>query len=84
MTSISIVLVLRTVEAFKVFDIIYAMTRGGPADGTSTISYYAYETAFSDQDFGVGSALSVLLFAYVVLIALVFVKGFKVDLTEGK
>lgn len=59
--SISIVLVLRTVEAFKVFDIIYTMTRGGPVNGTQTVAYYAYTTAFSDQNFGVGSALSYII-----------------------
>ena len=69
--SISIVLVLRTVEAFKVFDIIYAMTRGGPVNGTQTIAYYAYTTAFSDQNFGVGAALSYII--VLVILALTFV-----------
>lgn len=59
--SISIVLVLRTIEAFKVFDIIYAMTRGGPVNGTQTVAYYAYMTAFSDQNFGLGSALAFII-----------------------
>jgi len=68
--SISIVLVLRTVEAFKVFDIVYAMTRGGPANGTQTIAFFAYSTAFSDQNFGVGSALSYLI--VIVILALTF------------
>jgi multiple sugar transport system permease protein/N,N'-diacetylchitobiose transport system permease protein len=69
--SISIVLVLRTVEAFKVFDIIYAMTRGGPVNGTQTVAYYAYTTAFSDQNFGVGAALSYII--VLVILALTFV-----------
>lgn len=63
--SISIVLVLRTIDAFKVFDIIYAMTRGGPVNSTQTIAFYAYTTAFSDQQFGLGSALS-----YVIVLAI--------------
>jgi multiple sugar transport system permease protein/N,N'-diacetylchitobiose transport system permease protein len=69
--SISIVLVLRTVEAFKVFDIIYAMTRGGPINGTQTVAYYAYTTAFSDQNFGVGAALSYII--VMVILALTFI-----------
>lgn len=68
--SISIVLVLRTVEAFKVFDIIYAMTRGGPANGTQTISFYTYISAFSDQNFGLGSALS-----YIIVIVILILTG---------
>ncbi len=69
--SISIVLVLRTVEAFKVFDIVYAMTRGGPVNGTQTVAYYAYTTAFSDQNFGVGAALSYII--VLVILALTFI-----------
>jgi ABC-type sugar transport system permease subunit len=72
--SISIVLVLRTIEAFKVFDIIYAMTRGGPAGGTTTISVYAYVTAFSDQNFGVGSALSVLILLVILVLTTIYLR----------
>jgi ABC-type sugar transport system permease subunit len=72
--SISIVLVLRTIEAFKVFDIIYAMTRGGPAGGTTTISFYAYTTAFSDQNFGVGSALSVLILVVILVLTAIYLR----------
>jgi multiple sugar transport system permease protein/N,N'-diacetylchitobiose transport system permease protein len=72
--SISIVLVLRTVEAFKVFDIIYAMTRGGPVDGTSTVAYYAYETAFSDQNFGVGSAISYIIVIFILALSAVYLR----------
>lgn len=72
--SISIVLVLRTVEAFKVFDIIYAMTRGGPANGTQTIAYYTYVTAFSDQNFGVGSALSYLIILAILALSAVYLR----------
>jgi ABC-type sugar transport system permease subunit len=72
--SISIVLVLRTVEAFKVFDIVYAMTRGGPANGTQTIAFYAYIKAFSDQNFGVGSALSFLIVLAILAITTVYLR----------
>lgn len=72
--SISIVLVLRTVEAFKVFDIIYTMTRGGPANGTQTIAYYTYVTAFSDQNFGVGSALSYLIVMVILALSALYLR----------
>ena len=52
---IVVVLVLRTIEAFKVFDIIYVMTGGGPANGTQSIAFYTYQQAFSDEFFGYGS-----------------------------
>ncbi|MGH1524146.1 carbohydrate ABC transporter permease [Leifsonia sp. L25] len=72
--SISIVLVLRTVEAFKVFDIIYAMTRGGPVNGTQTVAYYAYTTAFSDQNFGVGSALSYIIVLVILALTAIYLR----------
>jgi ABC-type sugar transport system permease subunit len=72
--SISIVLVLRIVESFKVFDIIYAMTRGGPANGTQTIAYYTYVTAFSDQNFGVGSALSYLIIFSILALSAIYLR----------
>ena len=67
--SIAVVLVLRTIEAFKVFDIIYVMTGGGPASGTQTIAFYTYLQAFSNQLFGYGAAL-----AYLIVLA-VFAPG---------
>jgi ABC-type sugar transport system permease subunit len=72
--SIAIVLILRTVEAFKVFDIIYGMTRGGPANGTQTIAYYAYTTAFSDQEYGVGSAISYLIVLVILALSAIYLR----------
>jgi multiple sugar transport system permease protein/N,N'-diacetylchitobiose transport system permease protein len=72
--SIAIVVVLRTVEAFKVFDIIYGMTRGGPANGTQTIAYFAYTTAFSDQQYGVGSAISYLIVLVILALSAVYLR----------
>lgn len=72
--SISIVVVLRTVEAFKVFDIVYGMTRGGPANGTQTIAYYTYVTAFSDQNYGVGSALSYIVVMVILILSATYLR----------
>jgi len=72
--AILIVLVFRTVEAFKVFDIIYVMTGGGPANATQVINYYTYLETFSYLHLGRGSALSFLISAIVLIIALVYIK----------
>ncbi len=72
--SIALVLVLRTVEAFKVFDIIYAMTRGGPANGTQTISYFTYVTAFSEQNYGLGSAISFIIVLAILALSAVYLR----------
>lgn len=73
-TSILIVLVARTIEAFKVFDIIYIMTRGGPGDGTMTIAYYAYTQAFSSLLFGKGAAISYLIALFILLLSVGYVR----------
>lgn len=72
--SIALVLVLRTVEAIKVFDIVYAMTRGGPANGTQTISFYAYVTAFSEQNYGLGSAISLIILLIVLALSTIYLR----------
>ena len=72
--TIAIVLVLRTIEAFKVFDIVYAMTGGGPANGTQTITFFTYLQAFSSQRFSVGAALAYLTVFTVLGLAIVYLR----------
>ena len=72
--AIAVVLVLRTIEAFKVFDIIYVMTRGGPASGTTTIAFYTYLQAFSNQRFGIGSAVAYVTVAFILALCLVYMR----------
>ena len=62
------------------FDNVFVMTSG--AQGTETVSFLAYRQMISRTALGLGSALSVLLFLSVLLIAAVFIKGFKVDLAQ--
>jgi ABC-type sugar transport system permease subunit len=71
---IVVVLVLRTIEAFKVFDIIYVMTGGGPANGTQSIAFYTYQRAFSDEFFGYGSALAYLIVIFIMALAIVYIR----------
>jgi multiple sugar transport system permease protein/N,N'-diacetylchitobiose transport system permease protein len=73
-STILVILVVRTIEAFKVFDIIYVMTRGGPANGTQSIAYYAYLQAFSNQRFGYGAALAYVIALFILVFALVYVR----------
>ncbi|MBC6458361.1 carbohydrate ABC transporter permease [Actinomadura sp. HBU206391] len=72
--SIAVVLILRTIEAFKVFDIIYVMTGGGPASGTQTVAFYTYQQAFSNQLFGYGSALAYLIALAVFALAMMYLR----------
>nr|WP_154325433.1 sugar ABC transporter permease [Pantoea sp. 201603H] len=58
---LSVALVLRTIDAFKIFDIIYVMTRGGPVDSTKTLSFFVYQESFSYLRAGSGAAYAVLM-----------------------
>lgn len=70
--TIILVLVLRIAEAFKVFDIPFTLTAGGPGASTQVFSMFAYRTARRFFDFGYGSALAYLLLVAVVIIVSIF------------
>ncbi|HVW35226.1 MAG TPA: sugar ABC transporter permease [Acidimicrobiia bacterium] len=80
--AIMVALLFRTLDAYRVFDTVFVMTNG--AAGTETVSFLAYRQTITRTALGLGSAVSVLLFASVVLIAVVFVKGFGVDLARAR
>jgi multiple sugar transport system permease protein/N,N'-diacetylchitobiose transport system permease protein len=69
-----VVLVLRTMETFRVFDIIFLMTAGGPAGSTTVVGYYAYLEAFRNLNFGAGAAASNIIVFAVALISLVYLR----------
>ena len=80
--AIMVALLFRTLDAFRIFDNIYIMTNG--QYGTESLSLLAYRTSITRLEIGLGSAISVILFICVLLIAVVAIKGFKVDLTGRK
>ena len=62
----------RALDAFRIFDLVYVLTGGGPADSTETLSTLSYKTLFSTLQFGYGSALSTAMFLTETLIAIGF------------
>ncbi|ALS23638.1 carbohydrate ABC transporter permease [Paenibacillus naphthalenovorans] len=73
-STILVALLFRTLDAFRVFDLIYVLTGGGPANSTESISIYAYKTMFAQLNFGAGSALSVIVFLCIAIICMIYVK----------
>ena len=55
-------LIFRTLDAFRVFDLIYVLTGGGPGTATEPIALYTFNALLQNLRFGYGSALSVLVF----------------------
>jgi len=78
--SIMVAVLFRAMDAFRIFDSIYIMTNG--AYGTEVLSLLAYRTSIGRLEIGMGSAISVILFLCVALMAFVAMKVFKVDLAD--
>jgi multiple sugar transport system permease protein len=78
--AIMVALLFRTLDAYRIFDTVFVMTAG--AQDTETVAFLAYRQVISRTEIGLGSAVSVLLFLTVLGIAVLFVKGFKTDLSQ--
>jgi len=72
--AILVALIIRTVEAFRVFDIVYIITSGGPASKTITITYLTYLFSFPYGKQGIGAALSVMISVITLIFALVYIR----------
>nr|WP_309106772.1 sugar ABC transporter permease [Arthrobacter sp.] len=78
-----LVLVVTVIGSFQVFDTVAVTTAGGPINASRVIQMYIYQKAFTESDFGYASALSVILFVILALVAFIqmkFLKGNESDL----
>jgi len=73
--TLLLILILRTLETFRVFGIIYVLTRGGPANGTMVLGYLVYQQTFSFLNFGYGSAMSIAITAATVVLTLFYLRA---------
>ncbi len=71
---LAVTAIVKTVWAVKEFDLIYIITRGGPADATNVVTYYTYLNTFKFLNVGYGSALAFILTIAALLLALVYVR----------
>jgi len=60
--ALLLALLFRTVDALRVFDLVFVMTQGGPADATNVLQFYGYKKSFAEGMIGYGSAISVMVF----------------------
>lgn len=72
-STIIVLILLGFIYTFKVFDIIYAMTGGGPANASQILPYYSYELSFKMFRFGEGAAVSTVSFGIIAVFALIYV-----------
>ena len=72
--AILIALLFRTTDAFRVFDLVFVMTQGGPADSTNVLQFYGYKKIFTEGLMGYGSTISVLVFLITFIISLIYIR----------
>ena len=80
--AILVALLFRTLDAFRVFDTIFIQTQG--ANNTESLSILGYNQLLNRLNLGIGSAVSVLIFLCVVIIATIFVKVFGANLSQQR
>lgn len=76
-TPLALAVVLQTIWSFKVFDLIFVLTKAGPADATLLLNFLAYRVSFNFLDFGYGAAIANIIFLIMFVLALAFIKLLK-------
>ena len=71
---IMIVMMLGFIYTFKVFDLVYVMTGGGPANSTQVLSTLSYQFSFQNFNFGLGASVANVLFVILLIISIIYIK----------
>lgn len=72
--AILVALLFRTMDAFRVFDLVFVMTQGGPGDATDVLQFYGYKTMFAQGMVGLGSSISIVVFLLVFAVSATYLK----------
>ncbi len=72
--AILIALLFRTMDAFRVFDLVFVMTQGGPADSTNVLQFYGYKKIFTEGLMGYGSTISVAVFLMAFVMSMLYIR----------
>lgn len=73
-SAIAIAVVLQTIWSLRVFDIVFVLTRGGPADATVLMNFLAYRVTFNFLDIGYGAAIANIVFILTLLLAALYIR----------
>jgi ABC-type sugar transport system permease subunit len=78
--AILVALIFRTLDAFRVFDLIYVLTGGGPGTSTEPVALYTFNALLQNLEFGYGAALSVIVFLVTFVLAMLYIRGLGMEL----
>lgn len=82
--AVLLALLFRTIDSLRVFDLVYVMTQGGPADATNVLQFYGYKKTFGEGMIGYGSAIAVTVFFMSLVLALAYLRAFKASRLQGQ
>ncbi len=72
--ALLLALLFRTIDALKVFDLVFVMTQGGPADSTNVLQFYGYKKSFAEGMIGYGSTIAVAVFSLSLILSLLYIR----------
>lgn len=77
--ALLLALLFRTIDALRVFDLVFVMTQGGPADATHVLQFYGYKKTFAEGMIGYGSAIAVGVFLLSLLLSFIYLRVLRGD-----
>jgi ABC-type sugar transport system permease subunit len=81
--ALLLAVLFRTIDALRVFDLVFVMTQGGPADATNVLQFYGYKKTFAEGMIGYGSAVAVCVFLLSLLLSLAYIRILKTSRFVG-
>jgi multiple sugar transport system permease protein len=81
--ALLLALLFRTIDALRVFDLVFVMTQGGPADATNVLQFYGYKKTFAEGMLGYGSAIAVTVFLLALVLSSLYIRILKTRHLEG-
>jgi len=81
--ALLLALLFRTIDSLRVFDLVFVMTQGGPADTTNVLQFYGYKKTFAEGMIGYGSAIAVAVFLMSLTFSLAYLRFMKTSHHEG-
>ncbi|MEE8240584.1 MAG: sugar ABC transporter permease, partial [Nitrospirales bacterium] len=80
--ALLLALLFRTMDAFRVFDLVFVMTQGGPGGATQVLQFYGYKALFTEGRMGYGAAISVTVFLAILVLSLFYIRSVGSKLLE--
>lgn len=81
--ALLLALLFRTIDSLRVFDLVFVMTQGGPADATNVLQFYGYKKTFAEGMIGYGSTIAVTVFMISLILALAYLRALKSERLQG-